>query len=209
MARRAPRRGQVTVAELLVRSAGGSPEDTLVLPRARHREKPPVLRSLARLRVFSVVAGALALTGGVAAAVSMPAAERTAGAASPPAGVEPPEAAVVPFAAEVVVPPAKPAPKSVTPAAETTDIPPDVVPPKANSENVAVRRGNLAKAIKVVGKEKKSLLPKVESLPKQAAPVRHAIPQPALWWGWWAAGANQQPPPPSGHHGCDGGHHRW
>src|SRR5690348_1785262 len=84
MARRAPRRGQVTVAELLVRSAGGSAEDTLVLPRARHREKPAGLRSLARLRVFSVVAGALALTGGVAAAVSMPA-ERTAGAAAPPA----------------------------------------------------------------------------------------------------------------------------
>ena len=56
MARTAPRREQVTVAELLVRSAGprdrfGS-EDTLVLPRARHREKPQVLRSLARLRVI-------------------------------------------------------------------------------------------------------------------------------------------------------------
>lgn len=179
-----------------------------MLPRARHREKPPVLRSLARLRVFSVVAGALALTGGVAAAVSMPA-ERTAGSASPPAGVKPPEAAVVPFAAEVVVPqPAKPAPKSVTPVAETSDLPQAVAPPKADSENVAVRRGNLAKAVKVVGK-KSAVSPKIQSLPAQAAPVRHAIPDPALWWGRWAAAGNQQMPSPWGHHGCDGGRHHW
>jgi len=60
MARRAPRREQVTVADLLVRSDTARDryrdEDTLVLPRARHREKPQVLRSLTRLRMFSVVA---------------------------------------------------------------------------------------------------------------------------------------------------------
>jgi hypothetical protein len=74
MARNARRAEQVSVAELLVRSAATREryrfEDTVILPRSRHREKSPALRALARTRVFSVVAGALALAGGVATAAT-------------------------------------------------------------------------------------------------------------------------------------------
>lgn len=205
MARRAPRGDAVTVAELLVRSA----VDGRHHEPPRHREKSPALRSLARLRVFSVVAGALALTGGVATAVSMPA-ERGAGAVWPPAGLEPPAAALVPFPADVVVPPAAPAPKSVPVAGEPDEVAPVVVQPVSNSGPSAAYRGNLAKAVKVVGKVKPQKLLKVPVLAppspaqgKKAAPVRHEIPDFAAWWRAWA---QQQPPSHGRHDGC--GHHR-
>jgi hypothetical protein len=108
MARRAPRREQVGVAELLVRSDNW--ENALVPTEPRHRRKRQVLRSLARVRVLSVVAGALALTGGVAAAVSQPL-ERAAGAVWPPVGLEPPPVPQIPV--DVVVPPSSP--ESVAP----------------------------------------------------------------------------------------------
>ncbi|SEF26347.1 hypothetical protein SAMN05421837_103218 [Amycolatopsis pretoriensis] len=190
MARRAPRGEAVTVAELLVRSA----TDGRHREPPRHREKPQALRSLARLRVFSVVAGALALTGGVATAVSMPV-ERGAGASWPPVGLEPPAAALVPFPADVVVPPAAPAPKSVPAASAPDEVAPVAVQPVSNS----VRRGNLAKAVKVVGKVKPQKVLKAPALspapapPKKAAPVRHEIPDFSTWWR-------------GRHDGC--GHHR-
>ncbi|SFW68687.1 hypothetical protein [Amycolatopsis australiensis] len=192
MARRAPRRGQVTVAELLVRSAvadrpaGG----------ARHREKPRVLRSLGRLRVFSVVAGALALTGGVGAAVSLPV-ERSAGAAWPPAGVEPPAVALVPLPARVVVPPAKPAPDSVAAPGESGGITPvaEQSQPEPGSAATPARRGKPAEAVVVK--------PKPHRPPKQAAPVRHEIPDVPIWSrGRPGAGPHHG----GGHDGC--GHHR-
>ncbi|MET8849324.1 hypothetical protein [Amycolatopsis sp. NPDC004625] len=218
MARRAPRPERVTVAELLGRSdAPGDryrDEDTLVLPRARHREKPQVLRSLTRLRVFSVVAGALALTGGVSAAVSMPPA-RTAGAAWPPAGLEPPAVALVPLPADVVVPPANPAPKSVAPAGEPGGIVAPAPIPEPESDSVVVspaRRGTLARAVKIVDKVKERPKPK---LPPQAAPVRHEIPDVPLWSrgrpevpDWQSMWAGRRPVgfPGGGHDGC--GRHR-
>ncbi|MEU4246288.1 hypothetical protein AB0F15_02645 [Amycolatopsis sp. NPDC026612] len=223
MARRAPRRAQVTVAELLVRSDAPRDryrdDDTVVLPRARHREKPEVLRSLTRLRVLSVVAGALALTGGVSAAVSMPV-ERSAGAAWPPVGLEPPAVALVPLPADVVVPPAKPhAPKSVAPPAQPEGVSPAVVVPEPDSGSPAGRRGTLARAVKVVDKVTAPVKAKVKpKLPEQAAPVRHEIPDVPLWSrgrpgtpDWQAMmGAGRRPAGFSagGHHGCGGGRHR-
>lgn len=216
MARRAPRPERVTVAELLGRS--GTPHDryrdegTLVLPRARHREKPQVPRSLTRLRVFSVVAGALALTGGVSAAVSMPP-ERTAGAAWPPAGLEPPAVALVPLPADVVVPPAQPAPKSVAPGGEPGGIVEPAADPEPDStETAPVHRGKLVRAIKIVGKVKETSKPK---LPPQVAPVRHDIPDVPLWSRGRpevpdrpSMGAGRRPAgfPAGGHDGC--GRHR-
>lgn len=219
MARRAPRREQVTVAELLVRSDAPRDryrdEDTVVFPRARHREKPQVLRSLARVRVLSVVAGALALTGGVSAAVSMPV-ERSAGAAWPPVGLEPPAVALVPLPADVVVPPAKPAPKSVAPPAEPGGITPVVAEPEPDSVSPAVHRGRLARAVKIVDKVKDSV--KVKPAPlEQVAPVRHEIPDIPLWSrgrpagpDWPAMWGGRRPAdfPGGGHHGCGGGRHR-
>ncbi|MEV6874421.1 hypothetical protein [Amycolatopsis sp. NPDC051128] len=218
MARTAPRREQVTVAELLGRSAAprdrfGS-EDTLVLPRARHREKPQVLRSLARLRVISVVAGALALTGGVSAAVSMPV-ERSAGPARPPAGLEPLPVALVPLPADVVIPPAKVTPESVAPSAEPPVITPAVVDPETNSGSSPGRRGKLARAVQVVGKAKAMAKPKP---PRAAAPsVRHEIPEVPMWSRGRPAVPDHQMTfsgrrpagfPGGGHHGCGGGRHR-
>ncbi|HET6703470.1 hypothetical protein [Amycolatopsis sp.] len=186
MARRAPRREQVTVAELLGRPDAPRDryrdDDTVVLPRARHREKPQVLRSLARLRMLSVVAGALALTGGVSAAVSMPA-RHNAGGSGAPTGLEPPAVALVPLPADVVVPaakPAQPAPESVAPPVQSPGIAQPVEDPESNSVNPAVRRGKLARAVKVVDKVKES----VKTKPKpsdQAAPVRHDIPEIPVW----------------------------
>ncbi|MEU0793964.1 hypothetical protein ABZ342_28185 [Amycolatopsis sp. NPDC005961] len=185
MARRAPRSEAVTVAELLVRSA----VDARPHAPAHHHEKPRARRSLARLRVFSVVAGALALTGGVAAAVSMPA-QRSTG----PAGLEPVAVPLVPLPGEVVVPPAKPAPEFVAPVVEAGGIVPVAVVQDSNSGTAAAHRGKLAKAVKVVEKAK----PK--QLPKHAAPVRHTIPDvPA-----WSRGHHQQ----QHHHDCGGGRHR-
>ncbi|WP_233223277.1 hypothetical protein [Amycolatopsis sp. CA-128772] len=219
MARRAPRPERVTVAELLGRS--GAPrdryrdEDTLVFPQARHREKPQALRSLSRLRVFSVVAGALALTGGVSAAVSMPP-ERTAGATWPPAGLEPPTVALVPLPADVVVPPAKPAPKTVAPTPEPDDVTSAADRPESNSAVVpAAHRGKLARAVQLVDRVKETPKPK---LPPQVAPVRHEIPDVPLWSrgrperpDWQAmmtAGRRSAGHPAVGHHGCGGGRHR-
>jgi hypothetical protein len=226
MARTAPRPEQVTVAELMVRSATprdrSDLEDTLVLPRARHREKPQVLRSLARLRVLSVVAGALALTGGVGAAVSMPG-ERSAGAAWPLAGLEPPPVALVPLAADVVIPAAKPAqkspaPESVDPSAEPAAISPATVQPEANSGGSPGHRGKLAKAVQIVGKAKAAAKPKPSpAVPAAAASVRHEIPDVPLWSRGrpavpdrQAAFAGRRPTgfPGGGHHGCGGGRHR-
>jgi hypothetical protein len=202
MARRAPRREKVTVAELLVRSPGddraGAP------PRARHREKPQVLRSLARLRVFSVVAGALALTGGVGAAVTMPV-ERGAGAVWPPVGLEPPPVALVPLPAHVVVPPsAKPAPESVAPPASPGGVVPAVVTPKADSGTSPAHRGKLAKAVKIIEKTKPL------RVPKHAAPVWHEIPDVPVWSRGRPAGPSRQAAFPGHrdaghHHGCGGG----
>jgi hypothetical protein len=199
MAREVPRRKQVTVAELLVRSPG---DDRAASP-VRHREKPQVLRSLARLRVFSVVAGALALTGGVGAAVTMPV-ERSAGAVWPPAGLEPPAVALVPLPAHVVVPPAKPAPESATPSGSMGGVVPAAVAPKANSVISPAHRGKLAKAVKIIGKTKP--LP----LPKLVAPVRHEIPDVPLWSRGRPAGPSWQASFPvrwdaGHHHGCGGG----
>ncbi|WP_410640550.1 hypothetical protein [Amycolatopsis sp. lyj-346] len=225
MARRAPRREQVTVAELLVRSDAPPDryrdEDTLVLPRARHREKPQVLRSLARLRVLSVVAGALALTGGVSAAVSMPS-ERNAAATWPPAGLEPPAVALVPLPADVVVPPAKQVqqppvvPESVAPSLEPADIFPAAQDPKAKSVSPVAHRGTLARAVKIVDKVKTPVKAKPKP-PERAAPVRHEIPDVPLWshgrpktqdWPSMSAGRRPAGFPTGGHHGCGGGRHR-
>ncbi|SED50030.1 hypothetical protein SAMN04489727_8119 [Amycolatopsis tolypomycina] len=189
MARRAPRREQVTVAELLGRSDAPRDryrdDDTVVFPRARHREKPQVLRSLTRLRMLSVVAGALALTGGVSAAVSMPA-QHNAGGAGTPAGLEPPAVALVPLPADVVVPAAKPAqpsqpdPESVAPPAQAAGIAQSADAPESNSVSPAVQRGKLARAVKVVDKVKESVKAKPKP-PEQAAPVRHEIPDIPVW----------------------------
>ncbi|MGW5718122.1 hypothetical protein ACWEVP_18295 [Amycolatopsis sp. NPDC003865] len=197
MARRAPHGDAVTVAELLVRSA----VDGRHREPPRHREKPQALRSMARLRVLSVVAGALALTGGVATAVSMPV-ERGAGATWPPAGLEPPAAALVPFPADVVVPPA---PKSAPPTGHSDEVAPPIAQPVSNSGTGPVHRGNLAKAVKIVGKVKPQKLLKVPGPPpsKKAAPVRHEIPDFSAWWRGWVA---QQPRSHGRHDGC--GRHR-
>ncbi len=224
MARRAPRREQVTVAELLVRSDAPHDryrdEDTLVLPRARHREKPQVLRSLTRLRVLSVVAGALALTGGVSAAVSMPPTRDTA-AAWPPAGLEPPAVALVPLPADVVVPPAKhavpPAPDSAAEPAIPAPISPEDIDPEPDSVSPVVHRGILARAVKIVDKVKESPAKAKPKPPEKAAPVRHEIPDIPLWsrgrptlpdWPSMSAGRRPAGMPFGGHQGCGGGRHR-
>ncbi|WP_290053550.1 hypothetical protein, partial [Amycolatopsis solani] len=173
MTRRAPRGEHVTVAELLVRTT--APHDRTGGTRARHREKPQVLRSLARLRVVSVVAGALALTGGVGAAVSMPV-QRGAGATWPPAGLEPPPVALIPLPADVVVPAARPDAESVVPPGAQAVNPPAAGAPEPDSRISAGHRGTLARAVKIVGKAK----PKLKK-PEHAAPVRHEIREVPIW----------------------------
>ncbi|WP_235190705.1 hypothetical protein [Amycolatopsis rifamycinica] len=214
MARRAPRREQVTVAELLVRSDAPRDryrdEDTLVLPRARHREKPQVLRSLTRLRVLSVVAGALALTGGVSAAVSMPS-PRDVATTWPPPGLEPPAVALVPLPADVVVPPAQygtPPPESATPPAPPAGISPSTGDAKPKSAGPAGHRGTLARAVKIADKVKTPL----KAQPKP--PVRHEVPDIPVWspgrpgtpdWPSMSAGRRPAGVPSGGHHACAGG----
>ncbi|EOD70450.1 hypothetical protein H480_00802, partial [Amycolatopsis vancoresmycina DSM 44592] len=117
--------------------------------------------------------------------------------------------------ADVVVPPAKPAPKSVAPVAEPAGIAPPVAEPESNSAVVPpARRGTLARAVKVVGKVKETPKPK---LPPQAAPVRHEIPDVPLWSrgrpdlpDWQSMWAGRRPAgfPGGGHDGCGGGRHR-
>jgi hypothetical protein len=211
LTRRASRSESVTVAELLVRSAAAHDRHGTADPHARHREKPQALRSLARLRVFSVVAGALALTGGVATAVSMPV-ERGAGASWPPVGLEPPAVALVPFPADVVAPPAKPAPESVAPSVEPGGIVPVVAKTAPDSGLTPAHRGKLAKAVKIVDKAAGKAKPRQPS--KQAAPVRHEIPDVPSWSrgrhggfpDWQAMSGGRRPA--DGHHGGSGGRHR-
>ncbi|WP_410623782.1 hypothetical protein [Amycolatopsis sp. cmx-8-4] len=147
MTRRAPRREQVSVAELLVRS--DSWQDALEAPPSRHRRRSPVLRSLARVRALSVVAGALAITGGVAALAVQPF-EHAAGAVWPPVGLEPVPLALTPSPADVVTPP-----ESVVPESKLGGIIPAAVVRPSNSGKPA---GNTA------------------APPDRVAPVRHEIP---------------------------------
>ncbi|MGW4519552.1 hypothetical protein [Amycolatopsis sp. NPDC004378] len=189
MARRASRGEQVTVAELLVRSAAAHDRRGTVGTGARHREKPQVVRSLARLRVLSVVAGALALTGGVATAVSMPV-ERSAGPVWPPAGLEPPVS--LPSPAAVVAPAVSP--ESVMTPGAAGGITPASADQESDSASTPAHRGKLAKAVKIVGKGAGKAKP-----PKQAAPVRHAIPDVPVWSRGRPGGD------PGGHHHCGGG----
>ncbi|WP_328449733.1 MULTISPECIES: hypothetical protein [unclassified Amycolatopsis] len=184
MTRRAPRREQVSVAELLVRSA--SWQDALESPPSRHRRRSPVLRSLARVRVFSVVAGALAITGGVAAAVAQPY-EHAAGAVWPPVGLEPVPLSVTPSPADAAKPP-----ESVVPESKTGGIIPAAVVRPSNSGKPAAN----------------SAAP-----PKRVTPVRHEIPAVPAWAGGSdrhparsASPHRQQAWSGGGHH--DGGHDR-
>ncbi|MEU7783011.1 hypothetical protein [Amycolatopsis sp. NPDC049159] len=202
MARRAPRREHVTVAELLVRTT--APREQPDGARARHREKPQVLRSLARLRVFSVVAGALALTGGVGAAVSMPV-QRGAGASWPPVGLEPPPIALIPLPADVVVPAARPGAESVVSPANPAATSPEAASANPDSGISPGHRGTLARAVKIVEKAK----PK----PRHAAPVRHEIPDVPVWSRGRAPAPERQAIHAGrhrggGHHECGGRHRR-
>lgn len=147
MTRRAPRREQVSVAELLVRS--DSWQDALEAPPSRHRRRSPVLRSLARVRALSVVAGALAITGGVAALAAQPF-EHAAGAVWPPVGLEPVPLALTPSPADVVTPP-----ESVVPESKLGGIIPAAVVRPMNSGKPT---GNTA------------------APSNQVAPVRHELP---------------------------------
>ncbi|MDT7798003.1 MAG: hypothetical protein QOI78_1436 [Actinomycetota bacterium] len=174
MARRAPRREQVSVAELLVRSAVR--EDA----PARHRQQSPGARALARVRVFSVVAGALALTGGVAAAVSQPY-EHAAGAVWPPVGLDPVPVALTPTPVDTVVPPGPP--KSAVPPPRTGRITPAVAKREANFGKAPVK-----KAAPV----------------KKVTPVRHAIPDVPSWSRGHTAKPDRHAVRVTGH--CDGGH---
>lgn len=222
MARGARRTEQVTVAELLVRSAATREryrpvEDTVVLPRSRHREKPAALRALARTRVFSVVAGALALAGGVAAAATS--------AVSTPVQrsselVWPPLDAGVPMVA------ASPNYPGGTGGAGKTDAPDSGVGVADPAENSAPTAGSasdsgetpgrhgkpakLAKAVRKVedvGKGVGKAVGKPATPPgQQAKPVRHDIPEVPNW----AIGrpVQQTPWAFSGQNRRDGGGHR-
>jgi hypothetical protein len=179
MARRAPRREQVSVAELLVRSAVR--EDAPA--QARHRQKSQ--GALARVRLFSMVAGALAVTGGVAAAVSQPY-EHAAGAVWPPVGLEPVPVALTPSPVDAVVSPN--APESAVP------------PPRAGgiTQAVAKREANFGRAP----------VKKAET-PKKVTPVRHEIPDVPAWSRGHAAKPDRHAVHASGHRdGGHGQHHR-
>lgn len=147
MTRRASHREQVSVAELLVRS--DSWQDALEAPPSRHRRRSPVLRSLARVRALSVVAGALAITGGVAALAAQPF-EHAAGAVWPPVGLEPVPLALTPSPADAVAPP-----ESVVPESKLGGIISAAVVRPSNSGKPA---GNTS------------------AQPDRVAPVRHEIP---------------------------------
>ncbi|MFG1639981.1 hypothetical protein ACGFMK_06825 [Amycolatopsis sp. NPDC049252] len=185
MARRAPRREQVSVAELLVRSAVR--EDT----PARHRQQSTAARTLARVRVFSVVAGALALTGGVAAAVTQPY-EHAAGAVWPPVGLDPVPVALTPTPADAVVSPK--APESAVPPPRSGGITPAVAKHEANFG-------------KAPGKKAAPV--------KKVTPVRHAIPDVPSWSRGHTAKPDRHAVRAAGHrdsghgrHQCGGRHRR-
>jgi hypothetical protein len=176
MARRAPRREQVSVAELLVRSAVR--ED--VSAQARHRQQSPGSRALARIRVFSVVAGALALTGGVAAAVAQPY-EHAAGAVWPPVGLEPVPVTLTPSPVDAVVSPN--APKSVVSTPRVGGITPAVAKREANFGKSPVKK---------------------TATPKKVTPVRHEIPDVPAWSRGHSVKPDRHAVRASGHR--DGGH---
>jgi hypothetical protein len=126
--------------------------------------------------------------------------------------------ALVPLPADVVVPPAKPAPKSVAPPAESRGIPPAVVEPEPDSGRRAGHRGTLARAVKIVDRVKAPVEVPLKEEPRHVAPVRHEIPDVPLW----SRGRPGVPDRPAmaagrhrpagfaaaGHHGCGGGRHR-
>ncbi|MEA5358082.1 hypothetical protein VA596_00925 [Amycolatopsis sp., V23-08] len=178
MARRAPRREQVSVAELLVRSAVR--EDA----PARHRQQSPGARALARVRVFSVVAGALALTGGVAAAALQPY-EHAAGAVWPPVGLDPVPVTLTPKPVDAVVSPGTL--ESAAPTPRAGGITPTVTKREANFVKAPVR-----KALPV----------------KKVTPVRHAIPDVPAWSHGHAAKPDRHAVRAAGHRDGGHGHHR-
>lgn len=195
MARNARSAEQVTVAELLVQSAATRRrypmEDTVILPRARHREKAPALRALARTRVFSVVAGALALAGGVAAAASSVSApiQRAGELVWPPLDAGLPMVAVTPSY-----------PGGTGGAGKTTPSPNSGVGVDNSSENPATPAGSasdsgakpghhgkpvkLAKAVekvKNVGKAVGKATAPGQVAKQVVKPVRHDIPEVPVW----------------------------
>ncbi|MFJ1761034.1 hypothetical protein ACIOD2_12005 [Amycolatopsis sp. NPDC088138] len=178
MARRAPRREQVSVAELLVRSTVR--EDG----PARHRQQSPRARALARVRVFSVVAGALALTGGVAAAVSQPY-EHAAGAVWPPVGLDPVPVALTPTPVDAVVSPGTP--ESAVPTPRSGGIAPAVAKREANFGKAPVKKAEP---------------------PKKVTPVRHAIPDVPAWSRSHTAKPDRHAVRTAAHRDSGHGHHR-
>jgi len=227
MTRNARSAEQVSVAELLVRSAATREryrlEDTVILPRSRHREKSPALRALARTRVFSVVAGALALAGGVATAatsVSSPV-QRSSELVWPPLDAGLPMIAATPNY------------PGGTGGAGKTPVAPDFGDGVSNSgENAATSAGSaadsgdkpghgkpakLAKAVKKVkdvGKGAGKAVGKATAPGQLAKPVRHVIPEVPFWISArpmqqmrWASGPALRD---SGGHRdqCGGGRHR-
>jgi hypothetical protein len=178
MARRAPRREQASVTELIVRSAVR--EDA----PGRHRQQSPGARALARVRVFSVVAGALAVTGGVAAAVSQPY-EHAAGAVWPPVGLEPVPVALTPSPVDAVVPPSTP--ESAVPPPRAGRITPAVARREANFRKAPVKKAEA---------------------PQQVTPVRHAIPDVPAWSRGQAAKPDRHATRATSHRDGGHGHHR-
>jgi hypothetical protein len=181
------------VAELLVRS--DSWQEALEAPPSRHRRRSPVLRSLARVRVLSVVAGALAITGGVAALAAQPF-EHAAGAVWPPVGLEPVPLALTPSPADAVVPP-----ESVAPGSKTGGIIRTAVVRTSNSGKSA---GNTAVTPKRVAPVRPENPVRSGGFGRHAA--RPASPQRQQAWSAWSASPQQQSAW-SGDYHRDGGHH--
>ena len=229
MARNARSAEQVTVAELLVQSTAARRryrmEDTVILPRARHREKAPALRALARTRVFSVVAGALALAGGVAAAassVSTPI-QRAGELVWPPLDAGLPMVAVTPSypggtggAGETA-----PAPDSGVGVGDAGENP---AAPAGSASDSGAKPGQhgkpakLAKAVekvKDVGKAVGKVTAPGQVAKQVVTPVRHDIPEVPVWisarptqqvtWAFDLAGAQRDS---RQHHGGGGRHRR-
>ncbi len=225
MARGARRTEQVTVAELLVRSAATREryrpaEDTVVLPRSRHREKPAALRALARTRVFSVVAGALALAGGVAAAatsVSTPV-QRSSELVWPPLDAGVPMVAATPNYPGGTGGAGKTSPDSGVGVAAPAENGAPTAGSASDSGETPGRHGKpakLAKAVRKVedvGKGLGKAVGKPTAPPGQKAkPVRHDIPEVPNWaigrpvqqTPWALSGQSRRDG--GGHHNCGGG----
>lgn len=200
MARNAQRAEQVSVAELLVRSAETReryrPEDdTVILPRSRHREKSPAMRALARTRVFSVVAGALAMAGGVAAAatsVSSPT-QRASELVWPPLDAGLPMVAATPSypggtGGAGKVPDAPDSGVSVDPADENGVVPADSASDSGDKPGRHGKPAKLAKNVqkikdvgKGVGNGVGQAVGKITAPGQVAKPVRHTIPVVPVW----------------------------